>query len=157
MIWARFNQWTKDAASASSALSAWAVADSGETQDLMVSHSQSLGPKERSLTNDSQDVSMRITQLLANCADSQRRYLSSLSVYRSSLKQVLERESTLRTVVRDREILVGRLIKLGNKKPGDSAIETHQLKLEDAQRELAACESQSVFRATDLSDIDFGF
>ena len=93
---------------------------------------------------------MRITQLLANCADSQRRYLSSLSVYRSSLKQVLDRESTLRTVVRDREILVGRLIKLGNKKPGDSAIETHQLKLEDAQRELAACESQLVFRTTDF-------
>lgn len=117
-----FNQWTKDAASASSALSAWAVADSGDTQDLM-------------------DASMRITQLLAACADSQRLYLSSISAYRTSLKDVLERETTLRTVVRDREILVGRLIKLGNKKPGDSALDSHQSKLEDAQRELAACET----------------
>lgn len=33
----RFKAWTKDAASASSALSAWSVADSRETQDIMVS------------------------------------------------------------------------------------------------------------------------
>lgn len=34
------------------------------------------------------------------------------------------------------------MIKLGNKKPGDSAHESHQAKLEDAQRELTACESE---------------
>lgn len=90
-----------------------------------------------------QDVSIRITQLLAACSDSQRTYLASISAYRGSLKEVLEREATLRTVVRDREILVGRLIKLGNKKPSDSAVETHQAKLEDSQRELAACECTS--------------
>lgn len=33
----RFKAWTKDANSASAALSAWSVADSGNTQDLMVS------------------------------------------------------------------------------------------------------------------------
>jgi hypothetical protein len=35
-----FKTWTKDAASASAALSAWSVADSGGTQDLMVSRQQ---------------------------------------------------------------------------------------------------------------------
>ena len=33
----RFKAWTRDAASASAALSAWSVADSGDTQDIMVS------------------------------------------------------------------------------------------------------------------------
>lgn len=47
--------------------------------------------------------------------------------------------------MRDREILVGRLIKLGNKKPTDSGFDSHSLKLEDAQRELAACESAYIF------------
>lgn len=47
----RFNQWTKDAASASSALSAWSVADSGDTQDLMVSPSSS-GPRRSFATLD---------------------------------------------------------------------------------------------------------
>lgn len=87
-------------------------------------------------------MSQRITQLLAACSDSQRSYLASLSAYRTSLKDVLEREANLRIVVRDREILVGRLIKLGNKKPGDSAFESHANKLDEAQRELAACEGQ---------------
>lgn len=90
-----------------------------------------------------QSASQRITQLLATCSESQRAYLSALAAFRNSLKDVLEKESSLRTVVRDREILVGRLIKLGNKKPGDSAYESHALKLDDAQQELDACESGS--------------
>lgn len=89
-----------------------------------------------------QEISIRISQLLAACTDSQRQYLNSLSAYRTSLKDVLERETGLRTIVRDREILVGRLIKLGNKKPAESGLESHQSKLEDAQRELSACESE---------------
>lgn len=55
---------------------------------------------------------------------------------------MLERENSLRTVVRDREILVGRLIKLGNKKPSDSGMDKHQQQVDDAHRELAACESE---------------
>ncbi|KAI5477639.1 hypothetical protein MNV49_006025 [Pseudohyphozyma bogoriensis] len=117
-----FKAWSKDAASASSALSAWSVADSGDTQDLM-------------------DVSFRLSQLLTTCTESQRSYIHALSAYRACLKDVLERESSLKTVIRDREILVNRLIKLGNKKPADSALESHQGKVEDAQRELTACES----------------
>ncbi len=55
---------------------------------------------------------------------------------------MLDRETALKTVVRDREILVNRMIKLNNKKPAESALEAHQAKIEDAQRELTACEGE---------------
>ncbi|KAL8286822.1 hypothetical protein RQP46_004350 [Phenoliferia psychrophenolica] len=87
------------------------------------------------------DVSIRISQLLSACTTSQRAYLTALSAYRHSLKAILEREAAIRTVIRDREILIGRVVKLGNKKPGDSALASHEAKVEDAQRELAACEN----------------
>lgn len=85
-------------------------------------------------------MSARLAELVGVVLDSQRSYLHALSAYRTSLKDILKRETALKTVVRDREILVSRVIKLGNKKPGDNAFEQHQAKLEDAQHELAACE-----------------
>uniref|UniRef100_A0A0K3CK34 Uncharacterized protein n=1 Tax=Rhodotorula toruloides TaxID=5286 RepID=A0A0K3CK34_RHOTO len=117
-----FKQYTLAAQSASAALSAWSVADSTGTGDLM-------------------DAAIRISQLLSTITDSQRLYLTSLTTYRSSLKDVLAREQALRTVVRDREILVNRLIKIGNKRPKDGGEREHEAKLEDAQRELQACET----------------
>ncbi|GAA5866647.1 hypothetical protein JCM3774_001946 [Rhodotorula dairenensis] len=117
-----FRQYTNTAATAGSALSAWSVADSADTGDLM-------------------DAAIRISQLLGNCTDAQRLYLHALSAYRASLKEILARETALRTVVRDREILVNRLIKVGNKKPKEGHEREHELKLEDAQRELQACET----------------
>ena len=49
----------------------------------------------------------------------------------------------MRTILRDREILTTRLIKLSNKKTGSNPadVDAHQGKLEDAKRELAACEA----------------
>ncbi|GAA5974039.1 hypothetical protein JCM11641_008228 [Rhodosporidiobolus odoratus] len=117
-----FKKYTLTASSAGAALSAWSVADSADTGDIM-------------------DAALRISQLLSTCTDAQRSYLTSLAVYRGSLKDVLARETALRTVVRDREILVNRLIKLGNKRPKDNGIDEHQAKLDDAQRELRACET----------------
>ncbi|KAK4054728.1 hypothetical protein OIV83_000652 [Microbotryomycetes sp. JL201] len=155
-----FKRWTKDTTSASAALSAWSVADSGDTQDLMpsdpgrppVTPEHALGPEtglqaytELTLHHitfeHDQDISVRISQLLAACGESQKAYINALSAWRASLKDVLDRENSLRTVVRDREILVGRLIKLGNKKPSDSGMDKHQSQLDDAHRELAACET----------------
>ncbi|GAA5972693.1 hypothetical protein JCM21900_003972 [Sporobolomyces salmonicolor] len=117
-----FKHYTLTASSAGAALSAWSTADSADTADLM-------------------DASVRISQLLSTCTDAQRLYLHALAAYRASLKEVLDKETSIRTVVRDREILVNRLIKIGNKKPKDDAMDQHQLKLEDAQMELAACET----------------
>lgn len=50
----------------------------------------------------------------------------------------------MRTIVRDREILVGRLIKANNKNGGnsESGMENQRIKLEEAKRELEACESE---------------
>lgn len=89
-----------------------------------------------------QDISIRISQLLSACSDSQRSYTHALSAYRTSLQQLLDRETALKTIVRDREILVNRMIKLNNKKPAESALEAHQGKIEEAQRELTACEGE---------------
>ncbi|GAA5851571.1 hypothetical protein JCM9279_006902 [Rhodotorula babjevae] len=117
-----FKNYAHTAATAGSALSAWSVADSADTPDLM-------------------DAAIRISQLIATCSDSQRLYLQALSAYRAALKEVLAREQALRTVLRDREILVNRLIKIGNKKVKDGQEADHQHKLDDAQRELQACET----------------
>ena len=86
---------------------------------------------------------MRISTLLTTCADAQRVYFAALTSYRAALKDVLTREGDVRTVMRDREILVSRLIKLSNKKATGSAdaLDVHAQKLDDAKRELAACEA----------------
>lgn len=89
-----------------------------------------------------QEASQHISQLLAACADSQRNYYEALAAYRNALKDVLDRESDVRVVLRDRGLLVDRVIKLSNKKPSDSARDKHEQKLLDAQRELAGCESE---------------
>ncbi|GAA6023718.1 hypothetical protein JCM11491_002679 [Sporobolomyces phaffii] len=117
-----FKQYSLNSGSAAAALSTWSTADSANTTDIM-------------------DASTQITHLLASLTDTQRSYLNALTLYRSSLKEVHGREVALKTVVRDREILVNRVIKLGNKKPKDEQLHSHQIKLEDAQRELAACET----------------
>ncbi|GAA5896222.1 uncharacterized protein JCM6883_006839 [Sporobolomyces salmoneus] len=117
-----FKQYSLNSGSAAAALSTWSTADSANTTDIM-------------------DASTRITQLMSSLTDTQRSYLNALTLYRSSLKEVHGREIALKTVVRDREILVNRVIKLGNKKPKDEQLHSHQLKLEDAQRELTACET----------------
>ncbi|BGP12998.1 hypothetical protein JCM10213_007989 [Rhodosporidiobolus nylandii] len=117
-----YKHYTLTASSAGAALSAWSVADSADTGDIM-------------------DAALRVSSLLQNCTDAQRSYLASLALYRASLKDVLARETALRTVVRDREILVNRLIKIGNKKPKEDKEQEHYDRLEDAQRELRACET----------------
>ncbi|GAA5961927.1 hypothetical protein JCM3765_006440 [Sporobolomyces pararoseus] len=117
-----FKQYSLNSGSAAAALSTWSTADSANTTDIM-------------------DASTQITQLLSSLTDTQRSYLNALTLYRSALKEVHGREIALKTVVRDREILVNRVIKLGNKKPKDEQLHSHQLKLEDAQRELTACET----------------
>ncbi|GAA6059607.1 hypothetical protein JCM10212_005106 [Sporobolomyces blumeae] len=128
-----FKQYTLNSGSAAAALSAWSTADSASTTDLM-------------------DASTQIHHLLSSLSDTQRSYLNALTTYRSSLKEVLSREVGLRTVVRDREILVNRVIKLGNKKPKDEQRELHQAKLDDAQRELAACETYLQDEEAQLSE-----
>lgn len=86
---------------------------------------------------------MRVSALLTECADSQRTYLQALSSYRASLKDVLEREKEVRTILRDREILVTRVLRLSSKRPGHSekAAEAYNVKIDEASKELGACEA----------------
>lgn len=78
--------------------------------------------------------------MLVQCVDSQRKYSDALAAYRTSLKDVLGREREIRTVSRDREILVSRVLKLQKKRPTEED-PTWDIKMQDAQKELAACEA----------------
>lgn len=83
---------------------------------------------------------MRIYDLMGRCNESQRRYHEALSTYRNALKDVLGREREIRTVARDREILVSRVLKLQRKRPSEED-PGWDVRMQDAQKELAACES----------------
>lgn len=92
---------------------------------------------------DVAEASSRIADLLAACADVQSTNVAAIEGYRSALKDVADREASIRSVVRDRDILVGRLIKasqksahVSNKKGPEERAE----KVAKAQKELAACE-----------------
>ncbi|PWN30911.1 hypothetical protein BDZ90DRAFT_229902 [Jaminaea rosea] len=84
-------------------------------------------------TSEARDVaqtSSLISDLLSEVADAQNNHLEAIRGYREALKDIADREASIRTIVRDRDILVSRLIK-ASKKNGDVA---------HAQRELTACE-----------------
>ena len=84
-------------------------------------------------TSESRDVaqaSATLADLLDEVADAQNNHLEAIKGYREALKDVADREASIRTIVKDRDILVSRLIK-ASKKNGD---------VPHAQRELTACE-----------------
>ncbi|EST09602.1 Eisosome component PIL1/LSP1 [Kalmanozyma brasiliensis GHG001] len=98
-------------------------------------------------TSEAPDISkasQSLAEILASVADAQRTHVQALEGYRSALKDVLDREHSIRSVVRDRDILVGRLIKASKKKVSkkDSGLsqEEKMEKVNAAQRELHACE-----------------
>lgn len=84
-------------------------------------------------TSEARDVaqtSSQLADLLHDVSDAQNNYLEAIKGYREALKDVADREASIRTIVKDRDILVSRLIK-ASKKNGD---------VPHAQRELTACE-----------------
>ncbi|KAJ1036979.1 hypothetical protein NDA10_006162 [Ustilago hordei] len=98
-------------------------------------------------TSEAPDISkasQTLSEILASAADAQRTHVQALEGYRSALKDVLDREHSIRSVVRDRDILVGRLIKASKKKVSkkDSGLSQDEKmeKVNAAQRELHACE-----------------
>lgn len=75
-------------------------------------------------TSEAPDIAAtanRLSNLLNAVADVQRTHVQAIEGYRSALKDVLDREQSIRTVVRDRDILVGRLIKASKKTKGTDA------------------------------------
>lgn len=98
-------------------------------------------------TSEAPDISkaaQNLSEILASVADAQRTHVQALEGYRSALKDVLDREQSIRSVVRDRDILVGRLIKASKKKVSKKDLGLSQdekmEKVNAAQRELHACE-----------------
>lgn len=98
-------------------------------------------------TSEAPDISraaQALAEILASVADAARTHVQALEGYRSALKDVLDREQSIRSVVRDRDILVGRLIKASKKKISkkDSGLSQDEKmeKVNAAQRELHACE-----------------
>lgn len=89
----------------------------------------------------SQDMAMRISAILMSCSDSQKHYLGSLKAYVDALAQILNRDKDVKVILRDREILVSRVLKLTSKKTSERATESYNAKLDEAQRELGACEA----------------
>lgn len=94
-------------------------------------------------TPDVAEASARLADLLAACADVQSTHVAAIEGYRAALKDVADREASIRTVVRDRDILVSRLIKASQKSGSASSKKSPEERAEKvakAQRELASCE-----------------
>ncbi|KDN40536.1 hypothetical protein K437DRAFT_188888, partial [Tilletiaria anomala UBC 951] len=94
-------------------------------------------------TSEVSDVaatSEELSRLLHEIAEAQRTHVQAIEGCRAALKDVLDREASIRDVVRDRDILINRLIKASKKKVKDGREDTRAEKVHDAQRELQACE-----------------
>jgi len=113
---------TSSAFSAASSLHAWGLS---ETPDL----GQATG---------------HVSRMLESVVNAQKTYAYALNQYRESLKDMLDREQSIRSIVRDRDILMNRVIKISQRKPTRREMmngeEEYQARIFDAQRELQACE-----------------
>ncbi|WFD07153.1 hypothetical protein MVES1_002511 [Malassezia vespertilionis] len=113
---------TSSAVSANSSLQAWGMS---ETPDL-------------------ESAALTVSKHLDEVLDAQKTYAHAIDHYRSALKDVLDREQTVRTILRDREILISRVIKLSKKKPSRWEVanydDDHNRAVEAALAELHACE-----------------
>lgn len=113
---------TSAALSAASSLHAWGLS---ETPDL-------------------DEATAVVARMLEGVAQAQKTYAQSLEQYRQSLKDMLDREHSIRSIVRDRDILLNRVIKYSQKKPSrwemTKGEEEYQIRISDTERELHACE-----------------
>jgi hypothetical protein len=90
---------------------------------------------------DIADAAARLAALLSQAAEMQQTHVAAIDGYRSALKDVADREHSLRSVVRDRDILVGRLIKASKQSSSSKrSPEERAERVAHAQRELTACE-----------------
>ncbi|WFD36624.1 hypothetical protein MCUN1_003509 [Malassezia cuniculi] len=113
---------TSASLSAASSLAAWGIS---ETPDL---------------DHAAQDVA----HWLEESARGQRMLVVAIDGYRAALKDILDREHNIANIVRDRDILLSRVLKESTRRPTRRELTTfddeHQARFADAQRELAACE-----------------
>ena len=95
-------------------------------------------------TPDLDHASGIVSQALESAANAQKTYAQALDQYNASLRDMLDREQSIRSIVRDRDILMSRVIKMTQRKPTRWELmkgeEDHQARVIDAQNELQACE-----------------
>ncbi|WFD32244.1 hypothetical protein MSPP1_003288 [Malassezia sp. CBS 17886] len=81
---------------------------------------------------------------LDEVAAAQKKHAQAIGQYGEALKTVLEREHSIRSIVRDRDILMGRVIKTSRRKPSRwemlNGDEEHHARVAETQQELHACE-----------------
>ncbi|CEH17078.1 SPHINGOLIPID LONG CHAIN BASE-RESPONSIVE PROTEIN PIL1 [Ceraceosorus bombacis] len=100
---------------------------------------------------DIAEASAQLAGLFDNAADVQETHVSAIEGYRTALKDVADREASIRNVVRDRDILVGRLIKASKASSSSKrSPEERAEKVAHAQRELSACEEVLQFEEAAL-------
>lgn len=113
---------TSASLSAASSLAAWGIS---ETPDL---------------DRAAQDVASWLEQ----SARGQRMMVQAVEGYRAALKDILDREHSIGNIVRDRDILLNRVLKESVRRPTRRELtafeDEHQARFMEAQRELAACE-----------------
>lgn len=95
-------------------------------------------------TPDLDHASGIVSQALESAANAQKTYAQALDQYNASLRDMLDREQSIRSIVRDRDILMSRVIKMTQRKPTRWELmkgeEDHQERVFDSQNELQACE-----------------
>lgn len=132
---ASFRAWNQQSLAANEAINSWALADSADDRII--------------------DVLSQVSRLLSKSVKAQNQYAIALADYRGCLKEIMIKESHLRQIQREREILLKRLLKLNKQahitNPANSL--NLQIKLDDAKRELSICQmnlktaSDSLFNA----------
>ena len=105
-------------------------------------------------TPDLDHASGIVSQALESAANAQKTYAQALDQYNASLRDMLDREQSIRSIVRDRDILMSRVIKMTQRKPTRWELmkgeEDHQARVIDAQNELQACEQTLANETTAL-------
>lgn len=109
-----------------------------------ISAASSLHAWGLSETPDLDEATGAVAHMLEAAANAQKTYSQALHQYRDSLKDMLDREQSIRSIVRDRDILMNRIIKYSQKKPSRWEMikgeEEYQARIADTERELQACE-----------------
>lgn len=119
------------------------ISDLRSTVSSALAASSALSAWGTSEAPDINDTSTGLATLLSACSDVQSTHIAAIETYRAALKAVVDRETSMRSIVRDRDILVSRLIKASNKNASETSKkspEERAEKVETAQRELQACE-----------------
>ncbi|KAG9028167.1 hypothetical protein FRB95_006783 [Tulasnella sp. JGI-2019a] len=124
---------------------------------LALSHSSiaSLAGYGSALSPESSQAVLGVSECLKAVDDGLRGYAESIDDWREKLGEIKRLDVDIENAVRDREILVTRLIKISKQKPKGSQTNLGKSgsKLSQAQTELQACEAHLTAKQRELDEI----